>query len=364
MWAPGGSIGIVRRKSSADIAYRVAAAMALAALATLPSAVPGSGVATAATSKSATRIVFERFDPRLGTFRIYTINPDGSGLRAITDPPARGADGQPAVSPDGSQVAFRRVFNIGRRSKRTDVLVAEIDGGGVRNLTRTSCTRACLGNGEPDWSPDGQQIAFGRAIGPVPRNGPPPIVGLFIMDADGSNVRRLTQLTPNSGTEDHTPSWSPDGETIAFMRSNNTIKPVHASAIYTIDPDGGEPTRIRKMPRKWPGAGAEPDWSPDGRRLLFDTYCFFGSCGQPRSGAELFTIRSDGTDRRRLTDLPGNSYDGNWSPNGRKIVFSRHCGVAPLADLYVMRRNGSHIRRLIHAPWRNNHNTDWALTPR
>jgi Tol biopolymer transport system component len=55
------------------------------------------------------------------------------------------------------------------------------------------------------------------AIGPPPADGPPPVVGIFVMNADGSNVRQLTQLQPNSGTEDHQPIWSPGGRRIAFM---------------------------------------------------------------------------------------------------------------------------------------------------
>jgi hypothetical protein len=115
--------------------------------------------------------------------------------------------------------------------------------------------------------PEGRQIAFERAIGPTQASGPPAVAGIFVMNADGSNVRQLTQLEPNSGSEDHGPTWSPDGRRIAFMRSNNTIDPLDASSIYTIESDGSDLRLARRMPRRWPGAGW-PDWSPDGSRIL------------------------------------------------------------------------------------------------
>lgn len=342
---------------------RALAAMTVAVIAAVsfPLACGGSSGESseipAKADRASGRIVFQRFDPRIGKVRVYTIRPDGSGLRAITNPPQNAdEDGQPKFSPDGSRVVFHRLYNDGTPD---DLIVVSADGSDSQNVTEANCSGDCLASEQPAWSPDGQRIAFSRAIGPVPADGPPPVVGLFVMDADGSNLRQLTQLVPNSGTEDHTPSWSHDGERIAFMRANNTAKPENASYIYTVDADGGDPTLVRRMPRKRPGSGV-PDWSPDGRRILFDTYCLFGDCGQPPTGSQLFTIRPDGKDLRRLTDFRGNSYDGAWSPNGRKIVFSRNPMVAPLGDLYVMRRNGTRVRRLTDAPRRDNHNADWG----
>jgi hypothetical protein len=56
------------------------------------------------------------------------------------------------------------------------------------------------------WSPDGRRISFERRLGPLPVVGPPLVEGIFVMDADGSNLRQLTQLEPNSGSEDHMPT--------------------------------------------------------------------------------------------------------------------------------------------------------------
>lgn len=340
---------------------------ALAATMAVPAGPAGAGGLTAGPSADrpaiasdsdadpSGRIVFQRFDPDMGKFRIYTIRPHGTGLRAITEPPANAdQDDWPDWSPDGSRIVFRRDVD-----ERSELIVVNADGSRPRNLTRSNCAGECLGDDEPAWSPDGRRIAFGRALGPIPPDGPPAVVGIFVMNADGSKVRQLTQLVPNSGTEDHTPSWSPDGGRIAFMRSNNTAQPVDASSIYTVDADGGDLTLVKRMPKKRPGSGV-PEWSPDGRRILFDTYCLFGFCGQPLTGSQLFTIRPNGAGLRQLTHFPGNSYAGSWSPDGQRIVFSRNPQVAPLGDLYIMRRDGTEVRRLTHALRLDNHNADWG----
>jgi Tol biopolymer transport system component len=183
-----------------------------------------------------------------------------------------------------------------------------------------------------------------RALGPLSDEGFPAVVGLFLMDADGSNLRQLTQLEPNSGTEDHFPTWSPDGRQIAFLRWNGTARPRNASAIYRVDPEGGEAPLLRRIPRRWPGGGS-PDWSPDGRRILFTTYCYYRDCDAPATGAQLFTMNPDGGELRGLTHLRGNAYQGGWSPSGTKIVFTRNRRSGGVSDIYTMKANGSKLRR-------------------
>lgn len=237
-----------------------------------------------ASARPGERIVFQRIDPTIGKNRLYTIRPDGSGLRAISSPgPDEDRDSFPDWSPDGRSIAFTRFF-----PEQTDLLLVRPDGAGVRNLTRAGCSGDCLSSEYPVWSPDGRQIAFERALGPRPV-GPPRLVGIFVMDADGTNAHQLTQFEPNSGSEDHAPSWSPDGRRIAFLRVTTALR----SAIYTVNADGGGLRLVRRMARKWPGSGT-PNWSPDGSRLLFSTYCRFSICGAPPTGAQLFTANPTG----------------------------------------------------------------------
>jgi Tol biopolymer transport system component len=319
----------------------------------------GSAVAAPSAPKNG-RIVFQRFDPSLGATRLYTVAADGSGLRAVTRPASLAdVDSQPDWSPDGRRILFRRIENVGRPDERVDLYVVGADGRGLRNLTRSSCTGLCVSNEEPAWSPDGKRIAFVRTIGPVPPGRQPRIVGIFVMNADGTRVRQLTQRRGASVTEDHAPSWSPDGKRIALAAVNITAKPAGASVIYVINADGSQPRTVRTMPHGWPGAGA-PSWSPDGKRILYSTYCWFGTCGQRPTGAQLFSVGADGKSPRQLTRVAGNAIGGRWSPDGRKIVFVRNPRVGPTGEVYTMNSDGSSLRRVIGGLELGARGPDWG----
>ena len=101
---------------------------------------------------------------------------------------------------DPAEAATNRVA-LAAALRQADVYVMEPDGTRRRRLTRTSVSDETA----PAWSPDGRKIAFAR-------NGSGDD-GIYVMDADGSDVRRLT-----SG-QDLEPSWSPDGTQLAFTRT-------------------------------------------------------------------------------------------------------------------------------------------------
>jgi len=296
------------------------------------------------------RIVFERLDPKLGRLRLYTIAGDGADVRAIMTAGAPDRiDSQASWSPDGRRVAFRRLSNVGGAHERVDLYVVNENGTGLRNLTRARCTGSCPASEEPAWSPDGKRIAFSRTIGGVSSAGKSrQVVGIFVVHADGSHVRQLTQRRP-TGTEDHAPAWSPDGSRIAFMRENTTTKPAGASVIYVMNANGTHAFVVRTIPHQWRAGGA-PTWSPDGKKILYTNACWFGDCGQPRTGAQLYTVNATGGGLRALTHLAGNVERGCWSPDGKKIVFVWNARVGPTGDVYTINANGKGLRRLTHAP--------------
>jgi Tol biopolymer transport system component len=344
--------GVINSWKLALLAVGVAAAAPGCAAGEAPSAGPGNG-----------RIVFQRFDSGLGKTRLYVVQPDGRGLRALTRPTAtQDNDSQPDWSPDGRRIVFRRFVDVGLPEERARLFVVRADGSGLRDLTRATCSASCLGDAEPAWSPDGKRIAFVRTIGPPPP-ARPRVVGIFVMDADGTHVRQLTQRRGTFRKEDHAPSWSPDGKRIAFMSANTTFRPAGASVIYVINADGTRPRLLRSLPHDWPGAGA-PAWSPGGKRLLYSTYCWFGTCGQPAVGAQLFTIGADGKGLRRLTRLAGNAFGGRWSPDGRRIVFVWNSHVGPSGDLWTLAVDGTALRRLTNAPDLAARAPDWGPIPR
>ena len=266
------------------------------------SATPARAVISAARNGS---IVFQRFDTSAGMTRLYVVQPDGRGLRALARAPA--PDSEPSWSPDGRKIVFRRLVDAGGVGERAQISVVGADGRGLRNLTRASCNASCVANEEPAWSPDGKRIAFVRTLGQQPP-GKPRAVGIFVINADGTHARS-----------------------------------------------------VRSLPHGWPGAGA-PSWSPDGKRLLYSTYCWFGNCGQPPVGAQLFTVGLDGK-TRQLTRLSGNSLAPRWSPDGKKIVFVRNARAGPGGDVYVVGADGKGLRRVTRAPDLGARGPDWGPAP-
>ena len=172
------------------------------------------------------------------------------------------------------------------------------DGSNLRRLTTD-------GGGFPSWSPDGQHIAFHSD-----RDGN---YEIYVMDSDGSNLRRLTKYP----AVDWFPSWSPDGQHIAFHsdRDGNV-------EIYVMDSDGSNPRRLtHHSDRDW-----SPSWSPDGQHIAFRSY---------RDGNyEVYVIGSDGSNLRRLTHHSASDGFPSWSPDGQHIAFgSRRDGDW---EIYVM----------------------------
>jgi len=118
-----------------------------------------------------------------------------------------------------------------------------------------------------------------------------------VINANGSNAR---QLTTDAGF-DMTPTWSPDGAKIAFVRYD-AASPAHGDDIMIVSAQGGAATRYAKI-----GDQRQPAWSPDGRYIAFAGTSVTGS-----GLAQLYTMRADGTGTRRRTIDP--SWGGGAVP--------------------------------------------------
>jgi TolB protein len=299
------------------------------------------------------RIAFTRYassgggDPRGGA--IYTVGLDGRGEQQVTRPPARVSDFQPDWSPDGSRIVFERQFS----DKPFEIWSVGPDGSDLRRIDLNCPVPAdqICDVSTPAWSPDGKRIAFNQAYGKVKYiSGVEWIeVGaLSVADADGSNVRQLTQLKRPTASEDGQPVWSPNGRQIAFVRLNSTAQPRNRHAIFVINADG---TGVHRIAPWRLDAGDHPDWSPDGKWILFR------SPDSRRAGADLYRVRPDGTGLRQLTNFAPEVevLSASYAPDGKSIVFSR-TGRGGLPDLFVMRSGGTRIRQLTHS-------TQWDSAP-
>ena len=171
-----------------------------------------------------------------------------------------------------------------------------------------------LDSGEtPTWSPDGQRIGFARGG------------NLYVMNADGANVQRVGGVP---GTYSYAPTWSPDGRQVAFVSGGDDEAP---SQITVVSLDAASPPVT--IPDSW-----APAWSPDGSRIAFVAW---GSAG----GTAVWTIEPDGSNPTKLTNYSGWWGDLAWSPDGKQIALS-----AVGDGLAVMNADGTGLRVLTKLP--------------
>jgi dipeptidyl aminopeptidase/acylaminoacyl peptidase len=259
-----------------------------------------------------------------GNPEIYTVNPDGSGLTRLTY--SDSGDIAPAWSPDGTKIAFGcgswpetdgGYMTVGP----SDICVMDVDGLGLERVTKGG-----LSDGEPAWSPDGDRIAFRRAADiytmkpdgtEVTRlttdaaasepawspdgtrivftsrrdHGNPEI---YVMDADGTKALNLTR---DVATEDGHPAWSPDGTRIAY---DSYPSAGGERAIWLMDVDGSNKVRLPPAP----GNDSEPAWSPDGRMIAFVRY--------GDNLGDIWVRNADGTGAVAVTNRPGFDQMPDW----------------------------------------------------
>jgi Tol biopolymer transport system component len=243
--------------------------------------------------------------------QVFTVRPDGARLRQVTHGLPAGERGL-SWSPNGRGL----LYTLGRPDG-TDRIVKSLADGSGATVVSPACTGACLSDDDPTYSPDGKKIAFERAFGPVV-NENPARVAIFTMNADGSHLTQLTGKSTATNTADSQPQWSPDGTEIAFVRTNTTAKPKNKGAIEIMNAEGGNIRRISPFAID----ATDPRWSPNGKRLLFSTYAH----PVQFKSANLFTMRADGTHRVALTHYTGGTlqaFADGWSPRGTQVLFHR-----------------------------------------
>jgi Tol biopolymer transport system component len=212
-----------------------------------------------------------------GALELYTINADGSGLTQITH------DGNGHLfarwSPDGQ----RFVLMSGSPEKATTVITTmKTDGSDEVSLTDDIPFESY----QPEYTPDGKQIVFASQAGGL-------VSAVWIMNADGSNKRRLTDAPLEAGG----PDLSPDGKRVTFYSQQNTPRP---AAVWVMNVDGSSQQRLTR-------GGLYAIYSPDGTKLVF-------AKGTLASGPiNLYTMNSDRSHVKKIAPdlVVGGCLDGN-----------------------------------------------------
>lgn len=218
----------------------------------------------------------------------------------------------------------RIAYMVKDGARRWQVWVANSDLSGAKKLTHGRSA-----GGWAVWSPNGKRLAFQSDFQGGPANHTPKhSTNLFVMNPDGSNVKRLTDSKRVSGDA----AWSPSGRLIAFDSDRGSRR--RFSAIYVMHANGRKLRRVTRP--KHPFSDYKPRFSPDGTHLLF-TRARGTAVTAP---AALFTARLDGSDLRQLTPYSPRVDDADWSPNGDWIVFEAYSNGEPYGDIFVIRATG------------------------
>jgi Tol biopolymer transport system component/DNA-binding winged helix-turn-helix (wHTH) protein len=252
---------------------------------------------------------------------------DGGPQRTITSPPDGQMDWSPRFSPDGKKLAFARWSSITTAHVYTLTLA-------TGSLSRvTTEPRIVFGL---SWTPDGREIIIGtfRGLERVPEHGgklrrfvdglstDPRITGRRLAYCEQLFDRDiwLIEMEPNqkrlgarrkfiySTQAEANPDISPDGKRIVFASGREAF--LHGE-IWTANRDGSQQVRI--TPAGF-GSADRPRWSPDGKRILFDVY--------DQDNSDIYVINSDGSGLRRLISHAADDSAPAWSLDGNTMYFT------------------------------------------
>ena len=222
----------------------------------------------------------------------------------------------PAWSPDGTRIAFERPSSVGEYSN--DIWVVGAGGSNPSQLTSGP-----MSDSSPAWSPDGRRLAFIRDE------------GIYVMNADGSGVRPIARPTEEVGYS--TPTWSPGGTEIAF---SSWVVNIYRADLWRMSADGSRRSRLTTRP----DIDDSPDWSPDGRKIVYAAGDGGISVIAPTGGHPVAVTRQGAglaACFAAVCDL-----HPAWSPDGRWIVFDRGNGSDERTGIFMIGVGGRGLRQL------------------
>ena len=235
-----------------------------------------------------------------GNWDIYVMNADGTGIGKLTDGPSK--DIHPVWSSDGKRIAF----SSNRGTYNQTVFVMNADGTGIQRLLDNEA-RAFPSS----WSPDGSKMLIESDYG-YPCQ-------IYLVNSDGSDLKSLTRVNmPRPEFRevmdewrntycDFEPKYSPDGSRIAFTSSRGGF-----NALYVMNSDGTDAVRLTELTSIF----HSPTWSPDGSKVAFISWSNLLQDPKPYDMPKtesIYIMDADGTNIRRL-NVGAGILRCAWSP--------------------------------------------------
>ncbi|MDJ0841327.1 MAG: hypothetical protein QNK37_32755 [Acidobacteriota bacterium] len=246
---------------------------------------------------------------------------DGSDKREVTD---SGRNSDPAWSPDGRRLVYRRVVD-----GRSGLWITDLAGGEpILLVNNPEMDRG------PDWASTNRWIVFSSGYGSKRPGGEE----IYVIKPDGTGLKRITE----SKGEDSLPKFSPDGTKIAF-NSKRTGK----TDIYIHDLASGEQKAVTDF-----GDAYAPSWSPDGKQLVFT---------RVNGGAfDLFIKDLAGGKTRQLTNGPATESTAWWGmPSVERARIAYQSPASGNDDIWIMDADGRNPYRLTESA-KADRNPSWS----
>jgi TolB protein len=242
--------------------------------------------------------------------QICIMNADGSGMRRLTTENNK-RHFYPSLAPDGQSVVYVSFFE----QNVYEIYSLDLNSGKVDQLTNRMGVLTA-----PEISPDGKSITFVRGN---PGTGS---MQIMLMDRNGDNAGNIPQI---NGWD---PTWSPDGNQILFASGAEG-----AAQLFVVNRNGKDLRQISDLP----ALRGRSDWSADGQFIV--TY------SGPSWNREVYIMNADGSNAHQLTPSGGNSQGPSFSPDGKWVAFTAYFdnyGDDHGCEIYIIRTDGTDLRRL------------------
>jgi Tol biopolymer transport system component len=258
---------------------------------------------------------------------VYTMNPDGSDIKQLTNlGPDNGASWE-SWSPNGKQI----VFNEYRAPDyRAQLWLMNADGSNQHVLLADSD----FSDERPSFSSDGSSVVFSRCRLDIEA------CAIYQIGLAGGTPTAITNI--ELGIQDYSPQYSASGRLVFTSVSRRGI----ICAVYLESRDGGGPRQLTPAPL----SNRQPDWSPDGNQIAVSSHCTM------QQNEEIWLVDLDRNEVRQLTNNGNDYFAGphdvhpSWSPQGDAIVFERDAPDYSSSAIYIMKHDGTGCRKVINLP--------------